>query len=185
MKYSVGVSDFVKRQQPNSGKTYSLLSFEKIAKYAELQLNNNQYKPGYRDGVILIDMDKDETDKFICPYVRINKDTALSAEVSKRRPDENHYIRIKASNGKNLRTNKVELILYRNDVLKETKENSTNDDWELISFHAIPEGIDKLPMGPVTMMRNQLQLPGGTKGNYSSEEWAESVDFWQKYALKE
>jgi hypothetical protein len=77
----------------------------------------------------------------------------------------------------------VELILYRKDVLEETNENSTNSDWELIAFHAIPEGIEKLPMKPETMMRNQLQLEGGTKAHYSSEEWAESVNFWQKYAL--
>jgi hypothetical protein len=32
------------------------------------------------------------------------------------------------------------------------------------------------------MMRNQLELPGGTKANYSSEEWAEAVRFWQQYA---
>ena len=45
-------------------------------------------------------------------------------------------------------------------MLKETNENETNTMWELISFHAIPVEIDKLPMGPVTMMRNQLQLEG-------------------------
>ena len=56
--YSVGVSDFVKRQRPNSGKTYSLITFDEIAKYAESKLNNNQFKPGYRDGVILIDVDR-------------------------------------------------------------------------------------------------------------------------------
>ena len=56
------------------------------------------------------------------------------------------------------------------------------DKWELISVHAIPKGIDKLPMGPVTMMRNQLELLGGTKAYYSSEEWAESVRFWQEFA---
>ena len=80
---------------------------------------------------------------------------------------------------------KVELILYRNDVLKETNENSTACDWELISFHGIPSDIDEMPMGPVTMMRNQLQLKGGTKAHYASKEWAESVNFWQKYAIKE
>jgi len=41
--------------------------------------------------------------------------------------------------------------------------------------------MDKLPMGPVTMMRNQLKLTGGTKAHYSPEEWAEAVRFWQKY----
>jgi hypothetical protein len=34
----------------------------------------------------------------------------------------------------------------------------------------------------VTMMRNQLNLMGGTKASYSSSDWAESVNFWQKYA---
>ena len=30
-------------------------------------------------------------------------------------------------------------------------------------------------MKPTTMMRNQLKLPGGTKANYSSDDWAKSV----------
>ena len=39
-----------------------------------------------------------------------------------------------------------------------------------------------MPIAPVTMMRNQLNLAGGTKALYSTEEWAKSVQFWQKYA---
>ena len=34
---------------------------------------------------------------------------------------------------------------------------------KVANLDAVPEGIGELPMGPVTMMRNQLQLPGGTK----------------------
>ena len=67
-------------------------------------------------------------------------------------------------------------------MLAENDEQSTDADWELISIHAIPEGMERLPMGPVTMMRNQLELKGGTKAHYSSEEWAEAVRFWQNYA---
>ena len=37
-------------------------------------------------------------------------------------------------------------------------------------------------MGPVTMMRNQQELPGGTRAKYSSEDWAKSIEFWQHYA---
>ena len=70
-------------------------------------------------------------------------------------------------------------------MLRETQENSTNSDWELIAFQAIPEEIEEMPMGPITMMRNELQLKGGTKGHYSSEQWAESVEFWQKYSIGE
>ena len=65
----------------------------------------------------------------------------------------------------------------------ETNENSTNNEWELISFHAIPSNIKEMPMGPTTMMRNQLQLKGGTKAYYKSAQWANSVKFWQKYAV--
>ena len=49
---------------------------------------------------------------------------------------------------------------------------------------AKPKDID-MPMGPTTMMRNQLQKEGGTKGEYTSSQWAEAVAFWQEYAIKE
>ena len=182
---TVGVNEFVKRQQKNTGKTYSVLTFDEIAQHAEEKLNNINFQNGYRDGVVIINVDSHLIDKFICPFVKINDDSILKAEVSKRRKNEDNYIRIKAKNGTPLKTGSVELILYRKDVLQETQENTTNAEWELISFHALPHGIKKLPMGPVTMMRNQLGLTGGTKGNYSSKEWAESVKFWQEYSIKE
>ena len=74
------------------------------------------------------------------------------------------------------------MILYRHDVLVENNEHSTDTKWELISIHALPKGIEDLPMGPITMMRNQLELKGGTAASYSSEEWAYAVNFWQKFA---
>ena len=184
-KISVAVNDFVKRQKPQTGKTYSTLTFKEIAKHAENQLIKNCFKKGYRDGVIIIPVAKQYIKHFICPFVKINQKTKLIAEVSQRRSNEETYIRIKAKNGKVLKTGDVDLILYRKDVLRETNEQSTDADWELISFHAIPKSIKSLPMGPVTMMRNQLQLKGGTKGFYKSEEWANAVYFWQNYAIKE
>jgi len=181
----VAVNDFVKRQKPNSGKTYTTLSFDELVLYAEKEILNKSYVNGYRDGVIIIKVKKELLKFFKCPFVKIDDKTKLKADVSRRRPDEGHYIQIKALNGTELNAENVELILYRQDVLKETGENTTDATWELISFHAIPEGVEKMPMGPVTMMRNQLQLIGGTKGIYSSEEWAESILFWQNYAVKE
>ena len=102
----------------------------------------------------------------------------------KRRNDEDPYIQIRALDGIELTTSTVDLILYRKDVLAETNENSTDADWELIAFMAKPKDLE-MPMGTVTMMRNQLQKKGGTKGVYNSDQWAKSVDFWQKYAIKE
>ena len=181
---SVSVNEFVQRQIKGSGKTYTEgLSFEKIAQHAHEQLTTGNYKPGYRDGVILVHVAKHLISHFTCPFVRITEKTKLKATVVKRRPQEEPYIQMRALNGTPLKTGSVDLILYRHDILKETNEESTDAEWELISFHAIPEGIEKMHMGPVTMMRNQLQLPGGTKAYYESEKWAEAVKFWQEYAV--
>ena len=180
----VSINKFVKRQVKDSGKSYADgLTFEEIVSHAQEQLANGYYTEGYRDGVILVQVDNILVHHFICPFVKITEETKLKAEIIRRRPEEEPYLQIRALNGTPLKTSSVDLILYRHDVLVETNEQTTDADWELISFHAIPEGIEDMPMGPVTMMRNQLQLPGGTKASYESEKWAESVKFWQEYAV--
>ena len=181
---SVSINEFVKRQIKGSGKTYADgLTFEEIVSHAQEQLANGYYTEGYRDGVILVQVDKKLLHNFICPFTKITEKTTLEAKIVRRRPEEELYIQMRALNGIPLKTGSVDLILYRHDVLTETNEESTDAEWELISFHAIPEGIEKMHMGPVTMMRNQLQLPGGTKAYYESEKWAEAVKFWQEYAV--
>ena len=181
---SVSVNKFVKRQIKGSGKTYAEgLSFEKIAQHAQEQLTNGNYKPGYREGVILVQVNKNLISDFSCPFVKITEETKLKATVVRRRPQEEPYIQMRALNGTPMKTGSVNLILYHHDVLSESNEQTSDADWELISFHAIPEEIHNMPMGPVTMMRNQLQLPGGTKAFYESEKWAQSVKFWQEYTV--
>ena len=180
----VNINKFVCRQIKGSGKTYAVgLSFEQIARHAQEQLANGSYKPGYRDGVLLVQTDKNLVHHYICPFVKINENTKLRAQVVRRRPEEKAYIQIRALNGTPMKTGYVDLILYRHDVLAETNEQTTTAEWELISFHAIPVGITDMPMGTVTMMRNQLQLIGGTKAYYESDQWAKSVKFWQEYAV--
>ena len=179
----VAVNKFVRRQTKFSGKTYSeVLSFDFFAKYAEQKIINNDFKQGYRPEVIIVKLDKKYVNKVICPYVRITKNTKLSANFIKRRENEEPYIQVRALNGKLIKAGNVELILYHHDILYENDENTTDAEWELISINAIPKGIESMPMGPITMMRNQFELIGGTKAKYSSDEWAKSVHFWQKFA---
>ena len=180
---TVGINDFVRRQIKGTGKTYSSLSYQEIADYAEKELNGNNFDEGYRDGVVIVKVKKDLVNKFHCPFTKIVSNTRLKAVVTKRQPVEENYIQIRALNGNPLDVGSAQIILYRKDVLAETNDDCSNKDWELIAFHAIPKFIDKMPMGPITMMRNQLELSGGTKAHYSSDEWAQSVNFWQKYAV--
>jgi len=179
----VAVNDFVRRQIKGSGKTYSeSLSFEKIAIDAESQMIKGHFKEGYRDGVRIVIGSESLLNKFVCPFVKIDSSTKLKSKVVCRQKGEEPYIQIRAKSGTPVQTGRIEYILYHHDILAENSEQSTDMDWELISIHAIPKGVSKLPMGPVTMMRNQLELKGGTKAQYSTEEWAESIFFWQKYA---
>jgi hypothetical protein len=181
---TVSVNDFVCRQTKDSMKSYTKnLSFDEIAIHAQSQLACGNYKQGYRDGVIIVQVEDKLLHHFICPFVKITNETKLNAILVRRRPEETPYIQIRALNGTPLKTGSVDLILYRHDVLAETNEQTSDADWELISFHAIPEGVDDMPMGPITMMRNQLQLTGGTKAYYESDYWAKSVKFWQEYAI--
>ena len=178
----VAVNSFVKRQIKGSGKTYSeTLSFEEIALDAQNQMLKRNFKEGYRDGVRIVNANNKNIKHFYCPYVKINNNTELISRIVKRQDNEESYIQTRVKSGIPLAAGKVEYIVYRNDVLAENNENTTDSDWELISIHAIPKGVDKMPMGPVTMMRNQLNLEGGTRAHYTSEEWAEAVEFWQKY----
>jgi len=185
-KRQVDVNDFVKRQIEGSGKTYSKsMTFDEIAKHAEEQMAIDVFSLGYREGVRVVDADDSIINNFICPFVLIKQDTILTSKLVKRQKHEEPYIQIRALNGELLKTSKVELILYSHDVLKEKNENTTDAEWELISINSIPEGVEKMPIGPVTMMRNQLNLDGGTKAYYSSNEWANSVKFYQQYAILE
>ncbi len=178
----VSVNDFVRRQIKGSGKTYSLkLSFEEIADHAKDQFKKGCYKVGYREGILIVYADNSVLKYFKCPLVKINQASKLISKMVKRRDFEQGYIQTRVANGKYSTPSKVELILYSNSVLNENNENSSNSDWELVSINSYPEDVNYLPMKPVTMMRNQLKLKGGTKAFYSSKEWAESILFWQKY----
>ena len=182
----VEVNEFVRRQVKGSGKTYSeSLSFREIAEHAQEQMEKNIFKAGYRKGVRVVKVNKSLVDKFVCPFVKITSETKLVSRLIKRQCNEEPYIQTRALNGMLLQAGKVELILYSNKVLKENNENSTNAEWELISINSVPEGVSHLPIGPVTMMRNQLNLNGGTKGRYSSDDWAKSIRFYQKYIVLE
>ena len=180
---TVAVNDFVCRQVKGSGKTYSSkVSFEEVARDAKQQMDQGHFKTGYREGVRIVQGSENFTEQFECPFVKIDENTKLISSIVRRQKGEALYIQTRAKNGTPLKAGRVEYILYQHDVLAENDEQSTDADWELISIHAIPEGMERLPMGPVTMMRNQLELKGGTKAHYSSEEWAEAVRFWQNYA---
>ena len=136
---NIGINEFARRQVKGNGKTYADgLTFEEIASHGEEQLKQGHHKQGYRDGVIIVQVEDKLLHHFICHFVQISDENKLRAVVTRRRPNEAPYIQIRALNGTPLKNGSVDLILYRHDVLAETDEQTSDTNWELISFHAIP-----------------------------------------------
>lgn len=71
----------------------------------------------------------------------------------------------------------VKVVVYSRAALMENGGKPTTDaEWEIITLLCSPDVQE--PMTPLTMARNMLEMAGGSKGEYSGREFAESVWFW-------
>tara|TARA_Y100000310_G_scaffold317679_1_gene370800 strand:+ start:1061 stop:1690 length:630 start_codon:yes stop_codon:yes gene_type:complete len=143
---------------------------------------------------------------FVCPTVDLNKiaDRRLGLymknEVTRRQEDEDPYVSnfldtymVEGFEGtwnkqeqiKFLDEAKfVNIVLYSAEALLENGgERSTDRDWEIVCLIASP--VESEPMPPLTLARNFLEKPGGTKSVYTAEQFAESIYYWsQKVRVK-
>ena len=172
MKNLIGINDFVKRQTKESRFTYFDGTWEELAELTTENFINQQ--PGYRDGVILISV---PAERFYTKgeYI-LGKE--YKAVYKPRRDGEEPYMQIINEDPK-VPCNFVDVVLYRDDVLAENDENSTDCLWEIVSINGKVEA-GKEPMHPITMARNFLEMKGGTKGDFTAEDFAKSIVYWSK-----
>lgn len=173
---TIGVNEFVKRQTRESKFSHYDGAWEDLA--TEVMANWKNAKPGYRDGVVLVPL---APEKFFSGVVQVEDGVELSAQLTRRRPNEEPYLEVLARKARKLPAKAVEIVCYRKDVLEKDGDPVSGADWDIISVNASPEGAT--PMDPVTMMRNFLELPGGTKGVYTAEEFARSIRFWSTHVM--
>jgi hypothetical protein len=175
---SIAINEFVKRQTKNSRFSYFDGTWEELIKLVQDNFNNQM--KGYRDGIILIPV---PSDRFYTSMCKIGKDSILESKFESRREGEEPIKRTVVKNGKKTLANFVKIVLYRHDVLLENNENSTDAEWEIISINA--SIVKNEPMHPMTMARNMLNKEGGTKAEYTGQQFAESLWFWKDYVLYE
>jgi len=78
----------------------------------------------------------------------------------------------------------VDVVLYSAEALLENDgERSTDCDWEIVAL-LCSKDCKSEPMSPLTLARNFLEKPGGTKGDYTSQEFAEAIWYWAKKGVK-
>jgi len=131
---------------------------------------------------------------FFCPpRAKLVEGLPLQSQVVVRQPGEDPYIetfttpeQAKAHQAfESFPAAGAEIVCYSAEALLENDgKRTTNDDWEIVCILAREGGLTPEPMKPLAMARNMLQKPGGTKGEYTAEEFAESIYYWSNRGVK-
>jgi len=187
MPVTLGWSDFgLKNNARNSGNSYSNLSPLQIA---ELVLANwNGAIPGQGETTlnrkILVPV---PAEGFFCPpRANLVEGMAIKTEVKVRQAGEDPYTETYVEEAEARRCNalvevpakRVDVVCYSAEALLENNGTRTHLDcnWEIVCLLASTG--EKEPMLPLAMARNYLEMPGGTKGEYTAKEFAEAIYYW-------
>jgi len=181
---SVGVNPFVRRQTADSRFSHFGGSFEDVAALAAATLAADEVgsvSDGYRDGVLLVSV---SVAGFFSGVVAITPETVLRTTFESRAKGERPVKVTVAVGAEKMAARHVELVLYRRDVLLEEGPDAapTGCIWELVSINARPT-LGPEPMTPSAMARNFLALPGGTKAEYTAEQFAAAILYWEEHAM--
>lgn len=179
----VACGEFVKRQTPESGYSHFEGTWEELERRTAYCMSRHfNVTPGYRDGVILVDVCWAPPEKqFYSAIVELNEESKLTANYAPRRLGEDPFIRVSAKAEKQL-AKYASVVLYRWDVLAENNERETDAEWEIVCIKARTSKEEE-PMDPYTMARNFLHMSGGTKGDFTAEQFAKSIVYWNNHCM--
>lgn len=125
-----------------------------------------------------------EAGTFFLPMVDLDERMKVYARIVKRQEGEKPYLEtyVDADEicelGIKLKEPKfVNIVCYSAEALTENGgERTTNDEWEIVCILA--SMVEKEPMTGLDMSRNMLEKVGGTKSEYSAQEFAEAIWYW-------
>lgn len=174
---SIACGRFVKRQVEGSRFSYYKGSWKNLEDLAAA--NWGKASQGYRPGVVLVPV---PAEGFMSAIVKVGPDDRLVTKVDRRRKGERSGKFTYAKGHGHEPARHVDLVLYSADVLAEDDDRETDADWEIISINASPYP-GPVPMRALTMARNERHLNGGTRGEYSKDEYIDSILFWSEHSM--
>jgi len=177
-------SDFArKHSRPGTGNSYTTLSDQRVI---DLVLDNwSQAVPGAGETdtsrKVLIPV---PVDGFFCPpRADLVMGMPVNAEIVQRQAGEDPYLETSVTRAvaeafgalREVPARRVDIVCYSAAALLENDGKRSSDaSWEIVTILCNEDGGD-LPMIPLAMARNQLEKPGGTKGEYTALEYAEAI----------
>jgi hypothetical protein len=114
--------------------------------------------------------------------VKVTPKTNLIAKPFTRRVGEAPYIKI-VSPDKPEPLKKVTLVLYSAEALAKDDIFIPEGAYGVVSINGEIDLEEKEPQPFISLARNYLGEYGGTKREVSSEEFAKSIMYWQKYVF--
>lgn len=175
----VACGEFVKRQTPESGYSHFEGTWEELEKIVlDSMCDPSNIHQGYKDGVLLVNV---PPTWFQSAIVKLDESSKLTANYAPRRVGEAPFIRVSAK-AKKQWAKYAQVVLYRWDVLAENNERETDAEYEVVCIKARVT-TEEEPMDPYTMARNFLHLAGGTKGDFSAEDFAKSIVYWNNHCM--
>lgn len=181
---SIGWSDFaIKFCHKDSGKTYTTLSQEEVIERIKQYWWDRKPGDGEKglDRKVLVPV---KPDGFFCPpRVELVEGLPVQAQVTCRQKGEDLYVEtfVTPEDVARLGLNcevpaKVcDVVLYSAEALLENGGTRTTDcEWEIVCLLA-RSNHEPESMSPLTMARNFLAMPGGTKSVYTAEQFARAI----------
>jgi hypothetical protein len=178
---TIAVSEFVRRQTPDSEFSH----FEGTEKQLLdlVDANWNKAVKAYRDGVITVPV---PPKGFFSSVIQLEPGDRLEGVWEPRQNGEEPRRKMWAIRGQKTPAARVDIVLYRHDVLAEGNERSSTADWEIISINACPTN-EQMPMSVGTLMANHFQMSGGTATQMSDSEFVKAlkvaVEYWKDKAM--
>lgn len=173
----VAINSFVRRQTEASPFTHFEGTDEKLIKMVEKALAAGKFNPGYRGGVVLVEVNPMS---FYTGIVILKDGDKLVGEFKARIPGEEprQSIHVKHPYAGPARekqqARRVEVVLYSHDVLAEDGDAETDAEWEIISINGHPTE-ELSPIEPFTLMHNHFGSDGGTDTNLTPEQFEEKM----------
>jgi hypothetical protein len=139
------------------------------------------YKPGVK--VVTIPGAAFGSHGFYSGVVAVTEKTPLMARFAARREGEAPFMEVLAQ-GPKLPAEVVDIILYSRELLiAEGEPGDPTADYEIVSINA-RSSLAPEPMTPMAMARNFLGLAGGTKAEYTAQQFADAIVFWSQHAMR-
>lgn len=171
----IGTNDFARRQTPDSKYSHFAGTWDELVELVSAHFN------GSEEGVVAVSVPPED---FFSGVTDLSEESNLHAQYAARRRGEDPYVQLTVVGGKKLPAKSVQIIVYSHETLAKDDDASTDAEWEIVSINA--SAVDgSEPPTPVAMARNFLTMAGGTKRDYSAQQFAEAIVFWSQHAMIE